>query len=600
MSLPVLSSRRLVLNTAVMTVLAALPMAVAQAPINTRINTGIPAVPGPVSFDANPSLTGGRINYGVGLARPISPLVGGNPFASGNVTRGLSLRIDSPVADTSAFRASLGSAALSDFRRDSVSGYDVTQPLGTGAFARPFYDVSRTAPTAGLLGALGTPQAGLSASGVRVPGLTLPSAPPVGLQSGLTVSQPYSALSAATSGSIFGLASGTPVAAGVREQIGQLPYDAVGNIEQPAITEALPGFMRHAQGAPDIGTDAAPANPVRALLQRDAGLGLTAGLPGIPGGQQTFVPGLRLPEAAPTLPTAKATTAAPPTALAPAKITDQTLIPGGDAYNDMKMTLELQRHPGAEWFEELRKAAEATPELDPQVRKTLPEDSAAFVQQMTQTPMRTFTGRAQTALNDLLLKAEAAMAIGHYNEAADRYAQASMADPRNPLPLIGKGHAHLAAGDYRSAARALVEGLSRDPSIARFPLDLKALLGGGEQVDIRRADLMRLLENNETAELRFLLGYVEYHSGDQENGLKNLQRAAELDRRGSIIGQYPSLLKGEGPLPPPELGEPRLLPELPKEGPPLQLPPRSGSGQPKNTLILPPPTPAPTPTEPPQ
>lgn len=589
---PAHSCRRPALIAAAAALLAVLPLAAAQAPINTRINTGIPAVPGPVSFDANPSLTAGRINYGVGLARPISPLVGGNPFATGNVTHGLSLRIDSPVADTSAFRAALGSATLSDFRRDSVSAFDVAQPLGSGAFARPYYDVSRTAPTAALLGTLSTPQAGLSASGVRVPGMTLPSAPPVGLQSGLTVSQPYTALSAATSGSIFGISSAAP-RPDAQVQVGQLPYDALGDVQQAPVTEELPGFIRRARATQDLGTGAAAANPVRALLQSDAGLPLTTGLPGVPGGQQTFVPGLKLPEAAPTLPTAT-----PPTALAPTKITDQTLIPGGDAYNDMQMALELQRHPGAEWFEELRKAAEATPELDPQVRKTLPEDSATFVQQMTKTPMQTFTGRAQTALNDLLIKAEAAMSIGHYTEAADRFAQASLADPRNPLPLIGKGHAHLAAGDYRSAARALVQGLTRDPSIARFPLDLKALLGGGEQVDIRRSDLIRRLENNETAELRFLLGYVEYHSGDPEGGLKHLERAAELDRGGSIIGQYPSLLKGEGFVPPPGLGEPRVLPELPKEGPPPPLPPRPRGAPARDTLVIPPPTPAPP--QPPQ
>jgi hypothetical protein len=92
-----------------------------------------------------------------------------------------------------------------------------------------------------------------------------------------------------------------------------------------------------------------------------------------------------------------------------------------------------------------------------------------------------------------MLKAESALGIGHFAEAADRYDAAHLIDPTNPLPLIGKGHALLAQGNYLSARR-VTQGIDRltvtrlvSPCSAGL---IKALMGGGEVIDIRRADMM--------------------------------------------------------------------------------------------------------------
>ena len=182
-------------------------------------------------------------------------------------------------------------------------------------------------------------------------------------------------------------------------------------------------------------------------------------------------------------------------------------------------------------------------------------DASQFVQRLLTEPIRSFAGKAPTAINDLLLKAEGLMAVGRYYDAARNYERAAALDPTNPLPWIGRAHALLAAGEYLSAAVSLTRGLKRFPDLARFRFDLTALMGGAEVVDIRRAEIMRLLKRREDYRLRFLLGYLEYHAGHRELGLENLRKAAEAAPIGSVIRRYPDMIEGKS-LPPPELDLP--------------------------------------------
>ncbi|RMF79036.1 MAG: hypothetical protein D6744_09495, partial [Planctomycetota bacterium] len=117
----------------------------------------------------------------------------------------------------------------------------------------------------------------------------------------------------------------------------------------------------------------------------------------------------------------------------------------------------------------------------------------------------------------------------------------------------GKGHAALASGDYQSAAVYLLRGFERFPALTRFKIDLESLLGGGEIVDIRRADLMRLLQANDDPRLRFLLGYLEVYGGHRESGLEHLRAAADGAPFGSILRRFADMVAGEEPPPPPSL-----------------------------------------------
>lgn len=165
-------------------------------------------------------------------------------------------------------------------------------------------------------------------------------------------------------------------------------------------------------------------------------------------------------------------------------------------------------------------------------------------------PIESFAGKYGGRLNGYLASAEEAMGRGQYYKAAGQYQLAMTVDPRNPLPLLGRGHALLAAGDYVSALLAIERGIRLFPQIAAFRLDLPALAGRHDAFDIRRADIEDRLSQAEHYELRFLLGYLELYSGFEEEGLRDLDRAAKAAPPDRVIAIFPDLVRGRRPLPP--------------------------------------------------
>ncbi|HUW81752.1 MAG TPA: hypothetical protein VMZ31_03005 [Phycisphaerae bacterium] len=164
------------------------------------------------------------------------------------------------------------------------------------------------------------------------------------------------------------------------------------------------------------------------------------------------------------------------------------------------------------------------------------------------TPVTSFAGGKDSVLNKQIRLAEELLAEGKFYLAADRYDVAHTVDPDNPLPLLGKGHALIGAGEYRTAVIALLQGIERFPDIARFQLDLRELLGADQLLDVRRADLENRLKDREDYELRFLLGYIEYYSGMPDFGLEHLAKAAADAPPESVIRRFVQLVR-EQPTP---------------------------------------------------
>jgi hypothetical protein len=191
---------------------------------------------------------------------------------------------------------------------------------------------------------------------------------------------------------------------------------------------------------------------------------------------------------------------------------------------------------------------------------SLMRDSGAGLKQLSETakwasevidePLRTFAGRFKNKLNDYMLSGEEELHRGQYYSAARYFELASSIDPMNPLPLLARGHALAAAGDYRSSVRYITMGIERFPQIAAFRIDLPALLGRPDVFDIRRADLEDKLAVGENRELRFLLGYLELYSGLPDEGIQNLRIAAKASPPESIIGMFVDLIMGLRELPP--------------------------------------------------
>jgi hypothetical protein len=514
-------------------------------------------------MDANPAVGGYRFND----ARPATPWIGGNPYASGNVRGGLSLRSFETIGDPMAFRGTLGTSTLSDFLRDSVSVGDVYVP-NYGRGPAPFYDPATTVPNVGLLSnqyrsySLGQGQPGGSANRL----LTLPgmlsyggpiSPPPVAPRVNTALIPQSSAGSAYMPAPIGGDLPGAAglfgvTAVGPRAPQAIRPLDPTNPVEPTIIPRTLsPVESREQPSSPahpslpttrlDLRQITEPIGaPLDTVLRGDAAALLEARRP------DPLVP----PREIAGGPSAKSSTESP---IRLPSLRDTSMLPGNDVFTDMRLALSLSKDPTADWWTEMQSAADQTGTGTREAQARSAMEAQEFLNRVMKAPVKSFVGEGHTPVNDELLKAEGLLRIGQYYDAAARFQQAHMLDPTNPLPLIGRGHALLAAGDYLSAAIQLVRGFERFPDMARFEVDLRSFLGSGEIIDIRRSDIMKQLDRNEDAQLRFLLGYLEYYTGDKPRGLENLDRAAESADVSSLIRRFPDMLRGVGVLPPPKL-----------------------------------------------
>lgn len=193
-------------------------------------------------------------------------------------------------------------------------------------------------------------------------------------------------------------------------------------------------------------------------------------------------------------------------------------------------------------------AAAVTPSPEDQAVAAL-ASAARWARARLDEPIKTFVGGHESPLNRYLAAAEAYLQRDEYYRAAQQYELAHAVDPENPLPLLGRGHALAAAGDYLSAVLAIERGIMQFPHIAAFRLDLPTLTGRADVFDIRRADLETRLAASESLRLRFLLGYLELYSGLERRGLRDLERAASSAPPESVIGIFPDLVLGVRELP---------------------------------------------------
>ncbi|MCA9243049.1 MAG: hypothetical protein KDA32_03770 [Phycisphaerales bacterium] len=497
-------------------------------------------------FDANPGLIGGR--YNVGTYRPASPLLIGNSIASGNIGRGFAFQGVSPISDPTAFRAGVGSGLLSNFRRDSTSVLDAYRP-GQGLTPELFYDPSRTAPSANALTynygrpqSLGTTSFGTVAPSPRrdLPGL-LDAARPIDFRLRGEPQTPEDVFRGSINkptiqpderySAIFGVdRANLPGPARVFD------VDLTGLSDSASFAERVTNRIRSQRGSP------APPTPYAPLSFREEGLNITSPQASpLDFVLQNNVDALINPDRVRVY---SETTEPTETDVDPLKThtVDPSLLPGYDLFTDMRLATELDASPDAQWFQDFRGYASGAENLTPEQMEVATADSQQFLDRVLSAPLRSFVAPAQTPLNDELAKAESLMELGRYYDAAGRYERAAQIDPLNPLPIIGKAHALLAAGEYLSAATFLARGYERFPALTKFQSDLAALLGGGEIVDMRRADIMRRLANEEDYRLRFLLGYIEMNYGMRDRGVDNLRKASVEAPPTSMIRKLPALI----------------------------------------------------------
>lgn len=475
-------------------------------------------------------------------SRPTSPLLLGNSSATGNLRGGLSFRGYEPITDPTAFRAPVGSSALSSFLRDSVSPTD--SYAGNYFDARQLYfDPSRTAPTAAFLqrspnsiygnvnssygygnapGAWGgavQPPSMPSLRNVNVAGANDPRAGLTSPVNSLLDQRIAAGQSSELYSTIFGVGRGAlPKPRGVTVPEKESP----GRVATDDVSKSFAAGGQPLDFRPETGRFNVLDRPMDQLMRNESQRELA---------QRGILPRNTERGAAP--PEANAAPAVRPTAPVSPFLVNGTK-PGADMFTDMRLAFELRRNPNASWTRDMF-GGEAN------VRPA--DDAVGFANRVLGNKIRSFARENSDPLNLELTQAEAALQSGDFYEAAAHYERAARIDPYNPLPMVGKGNALLAAGEYVSAAVYLLRGLERFPDLAKLDLDVTSLLGGGQIVDLRRAEIKRMLKTNEDARLRFLLGYIEYYSDDRKSGLENFDKAAETADPGSVMLRLPAMLR---------------------------------------------------------
>ena len=120
---------------------------------------------------------------------------------------------------------------------------------------------------------------------------------------------------------------------------------------------------------------------------------------------------------------------------------------------------------------------------------------------------------SESKFNQHMRDAEEHLKAGRYYRAASSFSLASVYQADNPLALAGRGHTLFAAGEYVSSALFLSRALAINPEYLQMRVDLVAMLGDGNKLAGRIADIEQWLARSGSSQLQFLLGYVYYRTG---------------------------------------------------------------------------------------
>lgn len=482
------------------------------------------------ALDANPRVGSGGLNYG---ARQFSPNAA-NRIVTGNVAGGLSFRGYSPIRDPSSLfftnyttvpvagtsggltnetfitqsTYGLPSERLNSFNRESVSVANIRQGLVPGRYGpTPYYSPSGTvANTGAIIAGLNRPGTSELISPYMVPRPDLRIAPANPLEAA-------------------GGAQASPLEISPRLVRVDTGRPLTGPVNERLLGSRLFGAVREV-----------PINALAAQAQSEAGGALR--LPIIDRRlYRTEEPDLDeltrpRPEAAPEGEETpdEMLLGIPAGALRAPRETGR-LAGTGDVDGLRRRTGGTLARPLTEPEAVAQAGAEPQPEGLPADRE-LPGGE------------RTFTGPYAATITRLLEEAEGLLAKGQYYRAADRYALAQTIDPGIPQPPMGRAAALLAAGDYMSSANAIFTTIRLFGERTPTRLELLDRIPDEQVLAERRTDLEQRLQVFDDFRLRFLLGMVQYSTGQREAGLENMEQAAgRAPAEFSAVREYVERLK---------------------------------------------------------
>jgi tetratricopeptide (TPR) repeat protein len=139
-------------------------------------------------------------------------------------------------------------------------------------------------------------------------------------------------------------------------------------------------------------------------------------------------------------------------------------------------------------------------------------------------PHKDIESLSEAKFNQYILAAQTYLKQGKFYRAADSYGLASVYKKDDPAAYAGRGQALFAAGEYISSALFISRAIELSAAYAQGKNDLVTLLGDGDKLEGRIADVEEWLKRSDVAELQFLLGYVYYQIGK----LNEAKRAIDI------------------------------------------------------------------------
>lgn len=407
-----------------------------------------------------------------GLNRPSTPSAGGygNLYITGNVGLGKSFQGFVPYTATTNMQANLGSFnTLSNFSRDSVGLSQVS--AGNVAQALPYFNPSSTI----------LPASAASISGLTVPGSTIPKSAVLARDSGI--------------GNVL-VPSAPPrdmnipaLPAGIRDSDILVPLDQP---SQLAIQQTAEHLKEMQANAPETVQTEVNDSGRADLLPSELS-------------QQSML--------------------APPPEAAAAEATQydellsQSLNEGDNADFRVMPATEADRNAMAD-----RMIHQANDPLKPKIgSKGQPVKS---------------TGRIDRLSNDsnsnyakVMRQAETLITKGRFVEAERLFMRASELRPKDPLPVLGRAHALIAAGDLRSASAVLDQAIAMFPTVLYLKLDGVKLLGNKQILDTRLNQVRQAVRTNDDRSLELVAGYVELLAGNRAEAAALFEKAGIAKRR---------------------------------------------------------------------
>ena len=142
---------------------------------------------------------------------------------------------------------------------------------------------------------------------------------------------------------------------------------------------------------------------------------------------------------------------------------------------------------------------------------------------------------SESKFNQHMRDAEEHLKSGSYYRAASSFSLASVYQADNPLALAGRGHALFAAGEYVSSALFISRALAISPEYLQMRVDLVAMLGDGNKLAGRIADIEQWLARSGSSQLQFLLGYVYFRTGQLLQAKQAIDAAYEKTPKSTAV-----------------------------------------------------------------